>query len=88
MIAATYTIREAESNLDEVLARVRAGERVLLMEEGRQVAEIRPVTGPREEGIRELQEKGIIGPLVKPIGSLEPLAEKPGALARFLESRG
>lgn len=88
MIAATYTIREAESKLDEVLSRVRAGESVVLTDEGRQVAEIRPVAAPSEEGIRELQAKGVIGPVVKPLGSLEPLAERPGALARFLEARG
>lgn len=60
----------------------------MVCEDGRQVAEIRPVPEvPIEEGLRELLERGVIGPLVKPEGTLEPIAERPGALARFLESR-
>ena len=83
----TYSIREAEEHIGEILRRVREGERVVLLEGGREVAEIRPLPDSQDEGLRELQEKGILGTLVKPEGTLSPIAEKPGALARFLESR-
>lgn len=91
MIRPTYSVQELESHLDEALDRVRAGEAVVVTDQGRQVAEIRPLpTEPspsQEEGLRELQEMGVLGPLVKPEGTLVPLASRPGALARFLESR-
>lgn len=83
----TFTVREAEEHLVEILRRVREGERVVLSDEGREVAEIRPLPDSREKGVRDLQERGVLGPLVKPEGTLSPIAERPGALARFLESR-
>lgn len=90
MIKPVYSVQELESNLDEALDRVRAGEAVVVTDQGRQVAEIRPLSAQPaslDEGLRELQEMGVIGPLVKPEGTIEPLARRPGALARFLESR-
>lgn len=90
MIKPTYSVQELESHLDEALDRVRAGEAVVVTDQGRHVAEIRPLPAEPsslEEGLRELQEMGVIGALVKPEGTIEPLARRPGALARFLESR-
>lgn len=83
----TYSVREAEEHLVEILRKVREGERIVLSEEGREVAEIRLLPDSEEEGLRDLQERGVLGSLVKPEGTLSPIAEKPGALARFLESR-
>ncbi|MFL6290921.1 MAG: type II toxin-antitoxin system Phd/YefM family antitoxin, partial [Thermoanaerobaculia bacterium] len=40
-----YTTREAEARFGEILRRVREGERVVLVEEGKDVAEIRPLHG-------------------------------------------
>lgn len=83
-----YSIQDLEARLEEILESVRRGEHVVVCEEGRQVAEIRPIPEvPIDDGLRELLERGVIGPLVKPEGTLEPIAERPGALARFLESR-
>jgi antitoxin (DNA-binding transcriptional repressor) of toxin-antitoxin stability system len=83
-----YSIQDLEARLEEILESVRQGEHVVVCEEGRQVAEIRPVPEVTiDDGLRELLERGVIGPLVKPEGTLEPIAERPGALARFLESR-
>jgi antitoxin (DNA-binding transcriptional repressor) of toxin-antitoxin stability system len=84
----TYSLREAEAHIVEILRRVKEGERFVLAEEGREMAEIRPLPGSQDEGLQGLQERGILGPLVRPEGTLSPIAEKPGALARFLESRG
>jgi len=83
----TYSVQEVEAHIVEILRRVREGERIVLSEEGREVAEIRPLSDSNEQGLRELQERGVLGPLVKPEGTLSPIAERPGALARFLESR-
>jgi len=84
----TYSVQEVERHIVEILRRVREGERVILSEAGRDIAEIRPLSqSQEEEELRELQARGILGPLVKPEGSLSPMAERPGALARFLESR-
>jgi antitoxin (DNA-binding transcriptional repressor) of toxin-antitoxin stability system len=90
MIKQTYSVQELELHLDEALDRVRSGEAVVVTDQGRRVAEIRPLPAEPsslEEGLRELQEMGVIGALVKPEGTIEPLARRPGALARFLESR-
>ena len=84
----TYSVQEVEGHIAEILRRVRDGERVILSEAGRDIAEIRPLSeSQEEEELQELQARGILGPLVKPEGTLSPMAERPGALARFLESR-
>jgi antitoxin (DNA-binding transcriptional repressor) of toxin-antitoxin stability system len=86
----TYTIREAEARFGEILHKVRMGERVILVEEGRDVAEIRPVDreAPAPEvAVRELIEEGTIIPAEAPRQKFVPAGKSPGALARFLESR-
>jgi prevent-host-death family protein len=91
----TYSVQDAREHLDEILETVRAGERVTISEGGQEIAEIRPVqleatTGEpsTEEVIRKLQEEGVLrSPFVRPQGELTPIANKPGALARFLASR-
>jgi len=86
----TYTTREAEARFSEILRKVRMGERVVLVEEGKDVAEIRPVEGeapPLEVALRELIDDGIIIPAEAPRQKFVPAGKSPGALARFLESR-
>jgi hypothetical protein len=89
----TYTIEDAEKKFEEILEHIRARRWVLIVDELGDLGEIRPVKsmarGDSEEDVlRELQEDGIISsPLVRPEGELSPIIEKPGALARFLESR-
>jgi antitoxin (DNA-binding transcriptional repressor) of toxin-antitoxin stability system len=88
----TYTTREAEARFGEILHKVRMGERVVLVEEGKDVAEIRPVEGEApalelEVAMRELIEDGTIIPAEAPRQTFVPAGKSPGALARFLESR-
>ena len=90
----TYTTREAEGRLGEILRKVQEGERVVLVEEGKDVAEIRPLPQEEEreapsveETFRELEEQGVILPAATPRQPFVPAGKKPGALARFLESR-
>jgi antitoxin (DNA-binding transcriptional repressor) of toxin-antitoxin stability system len=86
----TYTTGEAEARFGEILRKVRMGERVVLVEEGKDVAEIRPVAvgAPAlEVAVRELIEDGTIIPAAAPRQKFVPAGKSPGALARFLESR-
>jgi prevent-host-death family protein len=87
---ATYSTYEAKAKFSEVMRRVRAGQRVVIAYRGEEVAEIRPIQagGTGLEGsLARLEEEGVIGRGQKPSGRLRPLTRKPGALARFLESR-
>jgi prevent-host-death family protein len=91
----TYSVQDAREHLEEILEKVCSGESVMISEDGKEIAEVRPVqrevTGEEpstEDVIRELQEEGVLrAPFVRPQGELTPIAIKPGALARFLASR-
>lgn len=82
-----YSTAEAETKLRDILRKVKAGERIVLLEDGEAVAEIRSVKVAAEDTFRELEAEGILSLPIEPRGELAPLAVKPGALARFLESR-
>ena len=90
-----YSTQEAAAKLEEILAKVRGGEKVVLSDQGEDVAEIRPIrrrasTGdPQEDAYWQLVDEGILVPAeAKPgEGELTPVVEKPGALARFLADR-
>jgi prevent-host-death family protein len=88
-----YTTQEAEGRFGEILRKVREGERVVLVEQGEGVAEIRPVekrasaAEAAEDALREWEEEGVILPAETPRPEFVPAGKRPGALARFLESR-
>jgi antitoxin (DNA-binding transcriptional repressor) of toxin-antitoxin stability system len=91
---ARYSVHEASARLEEILQKVRAGEKAVLTEDGKDIVEIQPIqqaarTGdPVEDALRELEEEGILSPPgAKPEGEIVPVAVQPGALARFLASR-
>jgi prevent-host-death family protein len=97
----TYSVQDAREHLGEILEKVRSGERVLISEEGHEVAEIRSIERPTstEEVLRRLEAEGIISPPSQDRPSLEEVLReleenwrinppKPGGLKRFLESRG
>jgi prevent-host-death family protein len=85
----TYSTYEAKTRFSELLRHVRQGERVLVTYRGEEVAEIRPVKRELsdEERLQRLREEGVLGPPATRRGRLEPIAKRPGALKRFLESR-
>lgn len=97
----TYTVQEARERLSEILQKVQDGERVVISDEGRDVAEVRAVKRkPISTGdvLRHLEEEGIIAASSERRPSLEEIRQeleeawresppKPGGLARFLESR-
>ncbi len=87
---ATYSTYEAKAKFSEVIRRVRAGQRVVIAYRGQEVAEIRPIQaggGGLEKSLARLEDEGVLSRLRNPSGPLRPLAKRPGALARFLESR-
>jgi len=86
----TYSAYEAKARFSEIIRKVRAGQRIVISHRGREVAEIRPL-GARNPDLstrlERLEEEGVIDRHTPAIGPLGPVARKPGALIRFLESR-
>ena len=90
MLMGIYSTYEAKARFSEVIRKVRAGQRIVIAYRGEPVAEIRPIHRARESlasSIARLEEEGVLGRPGRASGGLRPLARKPGALARFLESR-
>lgn len=88
----TYTLEEAQQHFLEILEKISAGHRVVIQENGQDIAEIMPLNSPAysdptEQALFELERQGIISMSKAPREELAPLVEKPGALERFLESR-
>ena len=82
----TYSTAEVQIKLGEILGKVKEGETIVLLEGEEAVAEIRPAQ-TLEATLRQLEEEGIISLPTEPRAELRPLGERPGGLARFLESR-
>lgn len=84
-----YTAVEAREKWRELLEEVGHGEVVTITEGGRVVAEVRPV-GDAEDAaearIEELRRQGRISGGGGP-RDFTPVAERPGALQRFLDER-
>lgn len=86
----TYSTYEAKAKFSEVIRKVRAGQRVVISYRGKEIAEIRPIRGldgGLARSISRLEEEGVLSQPPNAVGYLEPIAKKPGALRRFLESR-
>lgn len=90
----TFSTYDAKARFSEVLRRVREGRTVTITYHGEPVAEIRPLD--RGEGtaarLEWLRSRGVLERASAGAGERrgwrpEPLARRPGALARFLEER-
>ena len=73
-----YTVDDLRERLDEILEQVRAGGRVEILEDGREIARIQGVRSaaagsvdPDEDALRQLEEEGIISRAIEPRASLE-----------------
>lgn len=100
----TYSITEARGRLSELLRRVQAGESVTITCRGEPVAELHPArpaapasdtpdsagAESEEAGIEALRRRGILVRTGPPGGKFapKPVADRPGALQRFLAERG
>jgi len=87
-----YSTYEAKAKFGEIIRKVRAGKRVVISYRGEEVAEVRPLPKRKPSSLmarlKELEERGVLGPPKKlKKGDIRPFLRKPGALARFLESR-
>jgi prevent-host-death family protein len=88
-MAQVYSAYEAKAKFSEILRKVKAGQRVIISYRGEEVSEIRPLETPRslEASLQQLEADGILSHPIRRQGRLTPVARRPGALARFLESR-
>ena len=85
-----YSTYEAKAKFSEVLRKVRAGQPVVIAYRGEEIAEIRSIErGDKTlaKSLARLEDQGILSVARKPAGQLRRLAQRPGALARFLRSR-
>jgi prevent-host-death family protein len=85
----TYTTYEAKAKLSEILRRVRGGETVRISYYGEEVAEVRPIEAHLDT--RRRLERLVAAGIVEAPGDagsrLEAIAQRQGALRRFLEER-
>lgn len=87
-----YSIYNAKARLSELLRFVRSTGPVIITDRGVPVAKVVPIEkenkkGSLKERIELLREMGLLIPATKPASAIKPIAKKPGALKRFLESR-
>jgi prevent-host-death family protein len=86
-----YSMYEAKARFGEILRRACAGQRVVIADRGKPVAEVRPIQ-PREVSLagrfKGMEEEGLLSRPAKPARRFTPIARRPGALRRFLDSRG
>jgi prevent-host-death family protein len=85
-----YSTYEAKSRFSELMRQVRQGKRVLISYHGEPVAELRPLerAETEEEAMERMVREGTLSPPNPgPRVPFKPIANRPGALRRFLESR-
>ena len=85
----TYSTYDAKARFSELLRKVRSGQTVFIQYRGEIVAELKPIdpTDSMEEKIRRLEERGLVTRAAPGRKSFKPIADRPGALTRFLEER-
>lgn len=86
----TYSTYEAKARFSEVIRKVRMGQRIVIAYRGEDIAEIVPIDSSRpaiEQVLERLEDEGVVSRARKPASKMKPVAKRPGALKRFLESR-
>ena len=90
-MARTYSIYEAKARFSEVIREVREGETVTVSYRGEPVAEIRAIrqskTPTLDERLDHLERRGALLRPAHPRRDFKTVADRPGALARFLAER-
>ncbi len=86
----TYSTYEAKARFSEILRQVREGKTVTVPSRGEPVAEIRPIE-PKPETIEErldaLERRGALVRSAAPRQPLRAVAQRAGAVERFLAER-
>jgi prevent-host-death family protein len=89
-MAQVYSTYEAKTKFSEVIRKVRAGQRIVIAYRGEEIAEIRPIDaaeGSLDKVVWRLEDRGVLSRGERRRGAWRPIARRPGALKRFLESR-
>jgi prevent-host-death family protein len=85
-----YSVYEAKTHLSEILRQVRQNQSVVITDRGKEVARVVPMEDSSnfEKRLVALKAAGIItsSPHADP-SKIRPIARRPGALKRFLETR-
>jgi len=89
-VSRPYPIHEAKAKLSEILRQVKQGRSVTISERGRDIARVVPVERPTDlvGRLEQLERDGFILRRAGRIDAIRPLIRRPGALKRFLGSRG
>ena len=92
-ISMTVPVRELKDRLSEYLRRARAGERIVVTDRGRPIAELRSVGRERltsDERLRRLADRGEITlPRGRGLGDVEPVRVRGRRVsATLLDDRG
>ena len=91
-ITLIYLIYKSKARFSEVIRHVREDRTVTISYRGKPVAEIRGIQRHRQQTIEErlddLQRRGVLVRSGAPRLAFQPVARRPGALARFLAERG
>jgi antitoxin (DNA-binding transcriptional repressor) of toxin-antitoxin stability system len=87
-VARVYSPYEAKARLSEILRRVRGGQRVGISDLVAEVTPVERARGGLRERLRRLEKEGVIAPAGAKGQAIPRLGRRPGALKRFLESRG
>ncbi len=86
-----YSLYEAKAKFSEIIRLVQGGRKVAISYRGKVVAAVVPADSAESESlaarVSALQSEGRLSRATGPGPRLEPLASRPGALARFLAER-
>ena len=86
----TYSLYEAKAHLSAIIRQVREGQRVVITLHGTPAAEIRPIEiGEQtlEARLEEMEREGTLIRAKRPRLPFRKIADRPGALQRFLDER-
>lgn len=90
-VARTYSIYEAKARFSEVIREVREGQTVTVTYRGEPVAEIRAIRQSKaptlDERLDRLERRGALVRPARARSNFRMVADRPGALARFLTER-
>lgn len=86
-----FSLYEAKARLSEIIRLVRNGRRVTITYRGKGVAQVVPMERGTQESLEQrlslLEQEAVVTRAGRRLGSLAPVARRPGALKRFLEDR-
>ena len=89
-MADVYSTYDAKARFSEVIRKVRAGRRIVVLHRGRPVAEIAPIDDAARtlaESLQCLEHEGAVVRSPVPASERRAMAPRPGALDRFLAER-